>query len=104
MKPELEFIGHIRRPFVVQAVQITEENIDEVAALVGNVVERDGKKYISLDRRLVPNIRKAYIGWWITKLDDNIRCYSPKVFEAEFMQYTEEWDAWLKPEEAASES
>ena len=91
----MEFSSFVRRPFLVEAVQITEENIHELAKLIGEVKYKDGAPYIALDRRVIPNIRRAYIGWWFTKLDDNLRCYSGKVFEQEFAAYTEEWAAWF---------
>lgn len=84
MEPVLTFNQYVRRPFQVEAVQITEENIEEVAALVGSVREKDGASYIALDRRVVPQMSKAQIGWWITRMDDNYRCYSPKVFDEQF--------------------
>lgn len=91
----MTFDKFIRRPFAVEATQITSENIDELATILGELKEKDGEKWISIDRRIVPNIRKAYIGWWITKLDDNYRAYSPKIFEKEFMEHTPDWDSFL---------
>lgn len=96
MYPNDSFVTFVRKPFLVTAVKITDENIDELAGLVGEVKEKeDGTKYIALDRRVIPNIRKAYVGWWITKLDDNIRCYSPKVFSNEFVDYDEGWEIYF---------
>ena len=92
----MEFTSFVRRPFIVTAIQITAENIDELAPLVGEVKEGENGKYIALDRRIIPNIRKAFIGWWITKLDDNVRCYSPKVFDQEFTQYEDAWAGWFE--------
>ena len=97
----MDFNHFVRKPFMVTATQITEANIHEIAALgIGEVKEKDGVLYIALDRRVIPNIRKAYVGWWVTKLDDNIRCYSQKVFENEFVQYAEEWAGWFDMTEA----
>lgn len=86
----MEFTQFVRRPFVVDAVQITEENMEEVAKLIGDVRTKDGSKHIALDRRLVPNVPRAYVGWWMTMLGDNYRCYSPKVFKAEFIEHEPE--------------
>jgi hypothetical protein len=91
----MQFDRFIRKPFSVEAVQISYDNIEQIAGVLGELKEKDGEKWIAIDRRLVPNIRKAYIGWWVTKMDENYRAYSPKVFEKEFMSYTEEWDAYL---------
>lgn len=88
----MEFTGtYSRKPFVVEAIQITEENIDELAALpLGEVKEKDGSKFIALDKRIVPNIHRAFVGWWVTRMDDNLRCYSPKIFEEQFEEASED--------------
>jgi hypothetical protein len=81
---EIIFEKFTRKPFDVEAVQLTEDNIDELARSLGEVKTKDGKTYIVLDRRVVPNSTRAYLGWWVTKLNDNLRCYSDKVFSAQF--------------------
>jgi hypothetical protein len=73
-----------RKPFVVEAIQITEENIAELAPLVGELQSKDDELFIRLDKRIVPNIHRAYVGWWITRMEDNLRCYSAKIFEDQF--------------------
>lgn len=82
----MEFTKYIRRPFTVEAVIITEENMEEVAKLVGDIRTEDDTTFIRLDRRIVPNINRAYAGWYLTKLGDNYRCYSPKVFLEQFAE------------------
>jgi len=89
------FTNFVRKPFCVQAVQITAENIAALAPHLGELKEKDGELSILIDRRIVPNIKKAYINWWVTKLDDNLRCYSPKVFEKEFTTYDEAWAGYF---------
>ena len=79
-----EFTMFTRKPFAVEAVQITEENIAELAPLVGELQNKDGELFIRLDKRIVPNIHRAYVGWWITQMEDNLRCYSAKIFEDQF--------------------
>lgn len=87
----MEFTQYIRQPFTVEAVQITAENLEEVAKLVGEVrTDVRNKKettYIALDRRIVPNVSRAYLGWYLTRLEDNYRCYSAKVFREQFVEY-----------------
>ena len=84
----MEFIQYVRKPFVVEAVQITEDNIEEVAELIGKMRVNEGTEqpFISLDRRIIPNVGRAYVGWWLTRLGDNYRCYAPKVFNDQVMQ------------------
>jgi hypothetical protein len=89
MSNELILTRYIRTPFQVKAVVITEDNIAKIAELIGvdKEVKRKGDDlYIALDKRVVPNVNRAYIGWYVTILGDNYRCYSPKVFDQQFMQ------------------
>lgn len=83
----MEFNQYVRRPFAVEAIEITADNLQEVADLVGKVETKGDTTYISLDRRIIPNIGRAYVGWFMTRLGDNYRCYAPKVFRAQFIDY-----------------
>lgn len=83
----MEFIQFVRKPFTVEAVEITADNIAEVAKLVGEVKTKNDVTFIILDRRIVPNVNRAYIGWFMTRLGDHYRCYSAKVFREQFMDH-----------------
>jgi hypothetical protein len=83
----MQFNQYIRSPFVVEAIEITEENLADVAKLVGDIRTKNGVTYIALDRRIVPSVNRAYVGWYMTRLGDNYRCYSPKVFTDQFIDY-----------------
>lgn len=80
----MEFTSFVRIPFTVDAVEITADNIAEVAQLVGELRTKGDTTFIALDRRVVPNVNRAYVGWFMTKLGDNYRCYSPKAFKDQF--------------------
>jgi hypothetical protein len=96
VRDEMEFTTFVRKPFVVEAVEITAENINEVAKYIGDVREReDGTQYILVDRRLVPNVFKVYPGFFMTKMGENIRCYSRKIFKEQFMEEDESIRPWL---------
>lgn len=90
----MEFTEYIRKPFSVNGIEITEENMGEVAKLVGIVRRKDGVRFIALDRRLVPNVTRAFAGWYLTSVGDKFRCYAPKLFRAQFMERTEAEDDW----------
>lgn len=81
----MNFTQFTRKQFSVEAVEITEENFEEIAAIVGEIREKDGAKWIAVDRRVVPSVNRAYVGWFMTRLGDNYRCYSPKVFHEQFV-------------------
>jgi hypothetical protein len=81
----MQFDTYARKPFVVEAVEITEENIEQVAEFVGTVRKKDdGTSFIQVDRRLIPNVYRVYPGFFMTKMGDNVRCYSPKIFRDQF--------------------
>lgn len=88
------FNTYVRKPFTVEAVEITAENIAEIAKYVGDLREKeDGSPYILVEPRLVPNIEKVYPGFFMTRMGDNVRCYSRRIFRDQFTQQTPE----LKP-------
>jgi len=88
----MDFTTFVRKPFTVEAVEITEDNIAEVAELIGTLrYKENGTPFIAVNRRIVPNIFRVYIGFWLTKMgEDNIRCYSKRVFNQQFIETTPE--------------
>lgn len=86
----MEFSQYIRKPFKVEAIEITDDNFMEIAKLVGEPRTKNGVAFIALDRRVVPNVSRAFVGWFMTKLGDNYRCYSPKVFNEQFVAHEPE--------------
>ena len=95
----MDFTTFVRKPFTVEAVEITEENIAEIAELIGTLRQKEnGSPYIAVNRRLVPNLFRVYPGFWMTKMGDgdNIRCYSKRVFNQQFVETTPDVDAWVK--------
>lgn len=93
---EVEFSQFIRKPFVVEAVQVTTENIGELAEFIGTLrTKDDGTPYIAVDRRLIPNVYRVYPGFWMTRMGDNVRCYSKKIFKEQFTDSSDEALAWV---------
>lgn len=92
----MEFATFVRKPFVVEAVEITEDNIEEISKFVGTLKrDEEGKPYINVNRMLFPNLFKVFPGFWLTKLDDQIRCYSQIVFERQFIRSNAGVEDWL---------
>lgn len=92
----MEFQPYVRKPFVVEAVEVTEDNIGEIAKYVGELrAKDDGTPFIFVDRRLVPNIFRVYPGFFMTRMGDHIRCYSRKVFFEQFTVSTDEIQVWV---------
>lgn len=93
----MEFTTFVRKPFTVEAVEVTKENISDIAEHVGTLRQKeDGTPFIQVDRRLVPNIFRVYPGFWMTRMNDNIRCYSKRVFTEQFVMTSEEIDQWVQ--------
>lgn len=93
----MEFNTFVRKPFVVEAVEITVDNIEEIAPLIGKLHRKDnGTPYIHVDRRLIPNIYRVYPGFWMTRMGDNIRCYSKKIFNEQFVIGAPDVLEWVK--------
>lgn len=92
----MDFTNYVRKPFVVEAVEVTEDNIEEIAPHVGRLREKDdGTPYIQVDRRLIPNVFRVYPGFWMTRMGDNIRCYSKRVFTDQFVAKTDDMSEWI---------
>lgn len=92
----MEMTQFVRKPFVVEAVEITKDNIEELAPLIGTLrTKEDGTPFIQVNHRLVPNMFRVYPGFWMTKMGDNIRCYSKKIFNDQFVQMNENIGVWV---------
>lgn len=93
----LEYKEYIRKPFVVEAVLITEENIKEIAKFVGKTeTSEDGTIFIRVDPELVPNVTRVFPGHYMTRMGDHIRCYTPKVFFDQFTEMTPPVKEWVE--------
>jgi hypothetical protein len=92
----LQFKDFVRKPFVVEAVEITAENIEEIAKIIGEIEEKeDGTLSIKVDRRLMPNLFRVEIGFYMTRMGDHVRCYNRKVFFRQFATMTPEIKTWV---------
>jgi len=85
----MEFAPYVRKPFTIEAVEITDDNIEEVAKLIGKLrFTPDGKKYIAVNQEIIPNLFQVYPTFWLTKMGKgkkNIRCYSRRIFMSSFV-------------------
>jgi hypothetical protein len=93
----LTFDKFVRKPFVVDAVLITDENIEEIAPYIGTLERKpDGSAYILVDRRIIRNVPRVYPGYYMTKMGDRIRCYSAEVFVNQFVANDESIESWVQ--------
>lgn len=93
---DIEFKEFVRKPFTVKAVEVTEDNIEAISVFVGDLEKLpDGTVFIKVDRRLVPNVFRVFPGFFMTKMGDHIRCYSPQIFAEQFASITPEIKDWV---------
>lgn len=92
----MEMSTFLRRPFYIEAVEITKENIEEVAKKVGELrhSEEHGT-YIQVNRDILPNMHQVFVGYFMTKMGKNVRCYSPELFHEQFTPKTDAIDEWV---------
>ena len=91
----MEYIEIVRKPFIVEAVEVTTENIEEIAKLVGELRFKDDKPYIQVNRNVVPGVYRVHPGYWMTRMGDNIRCYNKRVFASQFCLTTPDIVQWV---------
>ncbi len=78
---------YTRKPFNVETVQVTEENLEAVATWVKGTVKEDGdKKYVQVKVHSPKNPRqtRAYVGDWVLLSAQGFKVYLDKAFRASF--------------------
>ena len=83
----LDIKKYLRKPFEVDGVQVTDENIYEVAKWCNGDVMTEGKtKYIKVRVEHVLNERqtKAFAGDWVLSAVTGYKVYTEKAFEKSF--------------------
>lgn len=93
----MDFQTFVRKPFAIDAVEITDDNIEDLASLHGTLrVDDSGVKYIEMENRRGQSTRRIYKGFWMTKMGKNVRFYQARVFNEQFTQNTPEIDEWVR--------
>lgn len=85
---DMEFKHFVRKPFLVEAIEITTENIHELSDLIGEFKEDHNGPYIEADPEKVPTVTKVTPGYWLTRMGKNVRCYSNRIFTEQFTEST----------------
>lgn len=82
-----------RKPFEVDAVQVTAENIEEVAKWCqGEVITEDGQPCVKVRvlRALNDRQTKAFVGDWVLYAGTGYKVYIDKAFKKSFTEKSEE--------------
>lgn len=82
----IEFGEYSRKTFDVKAVQVTTENVEELANLSGGKIGEDKQgKYLQLGVSSKEWQGRARIGGWLVKLQNSYKAYSDDAFHRTFM-------------------
>lgn len=76
-----------RKPFYVDAVRVSEANMEEVAAWCeGEILETSDGRYISVQvyRPINERQTQAFIGDWVLFSGNGFKVYTPKAFDKSF--------------------
>lgn len=88
----LETTKYVRKPFYIDAVQVTERNIKDVAVWADGDVrtDSDNAQYVKVrvHRPLNDRQTKAYLGDWVLYAGTGFKVYTPKAFAASFEQHS----------------
>lgn len=75
---------YTRKPFEIEAVRVTAENMEAVAEWCGGVIQEtsSGKKYIQVDviRPLNDKQTKAFVDDWLLQVKNSFKVYTHKAF------------------------
>lgn len=86
----LEFQPFVRKPFNVQAIEVTRDNLEQIATELGlgevKVKEGTNTRYIQVNPAVIPNVSGIFPGFWVTKMGNNMRCYTRRIFFEQFME------------------
>ena len=83
----------VRKPFFVDAVEVTIENMADVAAWCGGEIKKNNDAEtttyieVNVQRPLHPNQTRAFPGCWILRSGssgNNFKVYTNKAFKAAF--------------------
>lgn len=83
----LEPKKYAHKPVIVEAVQVTADNMGDVAKWCQGRIHKAGdNKYVKVNVPLAKMTRhtQAFIGDWVLKTEMGLKVYTPKAFDAVF--------------------
>lgn len=84
----VEPVIYVRKPFEVEAVEVTEDNLEEIAEWCHGDLREDNRRYVKVRvaRALNERQTKAYPGDWVLYAGTGFKVYTPKAFEKTFVE------------------
>lgn len=90
----LETTKYRRKPFSIEAVQITDRNMADVAGWTGGTIKTDDQKKmyieISVKNAQNPRQKQGYVSDWVLASDHGFKVYTNKAFKSSFEQVSTE--------------
>ena len=83
----IETTKYVRKPFYIEAVRVTAENMDEVAKWARGTIHVDGEeRYIKIKVHRPLNIRQtqAFVGNWVLSAGTGFKVFTAKAFAENF--------------------
>ena len=86
----MEIKKYLRKPFSIEAVQVTPENMEEVAEWCGGTIMRNGTEgknaYIKVKVYRPVSVRQsqAFAGDWVLRAGKGFKVYNEAAFENTF--------------------
>jgi hypothetical protein len=80
---------YCRKPFEIEAVQVTLENMAAVAEWCGgSVITEETSKFVKVNvtKPLNDRLTRAFVGDWVTKASYGYKVYTNKAFGREFQE------------------
>lgn len=77
----------VRKPFEVEAIQVNDANMQQLATWCGGTVEVEGgSKYVHVKVHKPQSVRqtKAFVGDWLLFAGTGFKVYTPRAFEKSF--------------------
>jgi hypothetical protein len=85
----IETSKYVRKPFYVDAIQVTSENMNDVAAWCNGAIQPSDKTlYIQVDvaKPISPRQTMAFPGDWILSAGPGFKVYTNRAFQNSFEQ------------------
>lgn len=87
---------YTRKPFTVDAIQVTDENMAEIAEWcsgeVQSITKTNGTRpYVKVNVHRATNLRKtqAFSGDWVLRSGQGFKVYTPRAFDVAFEPQSE---------------
>ena len=97
----IETTIYVRKPFEVEAVEVTAENIEEIKDWCEGTLDSDNRPFIKVKvaRALNERQTKAYPGDWVLYAGTGFKVYTAKAFHRTFEKQQTENEVAKEPEE-----